>query len=86
MRQPVSFPWAAIQLRVRINGKVNASAKVDIIRAGKVVATLQSDKPHVMFSPGRYDAKVHTGGAEIEVPQLLFPEGATRTVPVDVQM
>ncbi|MDD9938494.1 MAG: hypothetical protein OXT09_33100 [Myxococcales bacterium] len=86
VNQPVSFPWAAIQLRVRINGKVSSSAKVDILRSGKVITTLQSDRPHVMFSPGRYDARVRVGGATIEVPQLLFPEGATRTVPVDVQM
>jgi hypothetical protein len=84
--QPVSFPWAAIQLRVRVNGQVNRKAKVDIMRDGEVLATLQSDQPHVKFSPGRYEAKVRVGGAKIDAPELLFPEGATRTVPVDIQM
>lgn len=86
LQQPMAFPWAAIQLRVRVNGKLNRSATVDIIKNGEVVATLKSDQPHVMFTPGRYDAKVRVGGAKIDAPQLLFPEGATRTVPVDVQM
>ncbi|MDD9932300.1 MAG: hypothetical protein OXT09_01775 [Myxococcales bacterium] len=83
---PVEFPWASVQLRVRVNGRVDEGAKVDILRNGEVVATMKSDAAHVLVSPGRYGAKVRTRGAEVEVQQLMFPQGATRAVPVDVPM
>lgn len=86
VRHPIELPWASIQLRVRVNGKVDGGAEVDIMRHGEVVTTMRSDGEHVMVSPGRYDARVRTRRAEIEVPQLMFPQGATRTLPVDVQM
>jgi hypothetical protein len=84
--QPVEFPWAMIQLAVKINGKPAKGAKVDILRHGEVVTTFESMAEPRPISPGRYSARVRTRNAEIEVPELMFPAGATRTVPVDVAL
>ncbi|MGD8861873.1 MAG: hypothetical protein PVI30_17820 [Myxococcales bacterium] len=84
--QPVDFPWAMVQLAVKINGKPAKGAKVDIMRHGEVVATFEAMADPRPISPGRYSARVRTRSAEIEVPELMFPDGATRTVPVDVAL
>jgi hypothetical protein len=82
----VDFPWASVQLNVRVNGEPETKASVRIIRQGAAVATVQSGGASVTLSPGRYQAEVTTRGATIEVKMLLFPEGATQSLPVDVKM
>jgi len=82
----VDFPWATVQLKVRVNGQPESKATVRLMRQGAVVATVQSGGESITLSPGRYQAEVNTHDATIEVKQLLFPEGATQTVPVDVRM
>jgi len=86
VKHHIDFPWASIQLRVRVNGEPESQATVRVMRQGAVVATVKSEGEHIMLSPGRYQAEVNTRGATIEVKQVLFPEGATQTVPVDVRM
>ena len=84
--QTIELAWARIQVQVRINGRATKSATVDVMRDGEVVATLKSGAPHVLISPGRYQAIVKARGAKMEVPELMFPSEATRTVPVSVKM
>jgi hypothetical protein len=82
----VDFPWASVQLKVRVNGEPENKATVRLMRQGAVIATVESGGEHITLSPGRYQAEVVTRDATIEVKMLLFPEGATQTVPVDVRM
>lgn len=82
----VDFPWASVQLKVRVNGEPESKATVRLLRQGAVVTTVESGGAHVTLSPGRYQAEVTTRDATIEIKQLLLPEGATQTVPVDVRM
>ena len=84
--QTVELAWAKIQVKVKINGRATNSATVDVMRDGEVVTTLKSGAPHVLISPGRYEAVVKARGAKMEVPELMFPAEATQTVPVNVKM
>jgi hypothetical protein len=86
VKEQVSFPWAKIRLNVRVDGKLDAKAKVKLIRDGVAVATINSaDKDYVQISPGRYQAEVTTRNTKATVDKLMFPEGAMQDVPVDVQ-
>lgn len=81
----VDFPYAKIKLNVRVNGTLDPKAVVRLLRKGAVVAEIQSAADYVMISPGRYAAKVKSRGAEeIDVDELMFPQGATREMPVGV--
>lgn len=82
----VDFPWASVQLKVRVNGEPESKATVRLMRQGAVIATVESGGEHITLSPGRYQAEVVTRDATIEVKMLLFPEGATQSLPVDVKM
>lgn len=85
-KEQVSFPWAKIRLNVRIDGKVDTKAQVKLIRDGTPVATVKSaDKDYVQISPGRYQAEVSAKNTKATVDNIMFPEGATQDVPVDVQ-
>ena len=86
VRETVTFPWAMVQLKVMINGRVAHGAVVDIVRDGEVIATLKGGAPHTLISPGRYSAVVKARGAKIEVESIMFPAEATQTVPVNVRM
>jgi hypothetical protein len=80
----VDFAWSKIKLNVRVNGNLDPKAIVVLLRKGAIVAEIQSASEHVMISPGRYGAQVKTRGAEIEVEEMMFPQGATRETPVNV--
>jgi len=86
LRESVEFPWAMITLNVRINGRQDNGAIMELKRQGEVVAKLKSGADPVPISPGRYDADVKTRGATIAVQGLMFPEGGTQSMPVNVQM
>jgi hypothetical protein len=86
LHEHVDFPWAMIQLNVIVNGTPDRAAVVQLTREGTTVAVFKSGAEPVAISPGRYSAQVKTHGASIEVPSLMFPEGATQSVPVRVQM
>ena len=77
---------AMIQLNVVINGRPTTNASVKLMRQGAEVGTLKSGADFVPISPGKYEAEVKAEGASIAVHGLMFPEGATQTVPVNVQM
>jgi hypothetical protein len=86
LKETVEFPWAMIQLNVRVNGRPDNGAIVELKRQGAVVGKLKSGAEPVPISPGRYDAEVRTRGATIPVQGLMFPEGATQSMPVDVRL
>jgi hypothetical protein len=86
LKETVDFPWAMIQLNVRVNGRPDNGAIVELSRQGAVVGTLKSGAEPVPLSPGRYDAEVKTRGATIPVRGLMFPQGATQSMPVEVQL
>lgn len=84
--ETIDLPWAEVQVAVRINGRLDRKATVDVMRDGETVATLTSDAPHVLITPGRYDAVVKARGATMKVPAVQFPAEAKLTVPVRVKM
>jgi hypothetical protein len=84
--ETVDFPYSKIKLNVRVNGALDTKAVVRVMRKGAVVAEIRSAGEHVMISPGRYGAEVKARGAVIEIDELMFPQGATREMPVGVQI
>jgi hypothetical protein len=86
LKESVDFPWAMIQLNVRVNGRPDNGAIIELKRQGAVVGTLKSGAEPIPISPGRYDAEVKTRGATIPVQGLMFPQGGTQSMPVDVQL
>ncbi len=80
------FKWAKVQLDVRINGRSQPGAKVQLLRDEEVVAEMKSGAAPTPISPGRYEADVLLKGAKIRVKGLQFPDSATQTVPVNVRM
>jgi hypothetical protein len=86
LHEPVDFPWAMIQLNVVVNGSPDPGAVVHLMRDGEEVAAFKSGAAPAPISPGRYSAQVKTHGASIDVASLMFPDGATQSVPVRVQM
>ena len=80
------FKWAKVQLDVRINGRSQPGAKVQLLREEEVVAEMKSGVAPTPITPGRYEADVLLKGAKIRVKGLQFPDSATQTVPVNVRM
>jgi hypothetical protein len=80
------FQWAKVTLDVRINGRSQPGAKVQLLRAEEVVAEMKSGAPPTPVTPGRYEADVLLKGAKIRVKGLQFPDSATQIVPVNVRM
>jgi hypothetical protein len=85
-KEQIIFPWAKIKLNVKVNGRLDANAKVKLLRDGSAVATVTSaDNDYVQISPGRYQAEVITKNTKAMVDNVMFPDGATQDVPVEVQ-
>lgn len=81
------FKWAKVTLDVRINGRSQPGAKVQLLREEQVVAEMKSGAPPAAITPGRYEADVLLKGTtKIRVKGLQFPDAATQTVPVNVKM
>jgi hypothetical protein len=80
-----TFPWAKVQLNVLVAGRSQGGVPVKLIRNGQVVAQMKAGAKPAAISPGRYEADVLLRGTTIRVKGLMFPEGATQTVPVRVQ-
>ncbi len=86
LHEVVEFPWAMVQLNVMINGRAAGSATVHLMRQGAEIGMIKSGADFTPISPGRYQAEVKTAGASIKVEGLMFPEGATQTIPVHVKL
>jgi hypothetical protein len=76
------FPWAKVQLNVLAHGAEQPPMPVKLIRKGNVVAEIKSGGPHVMISPGTYEAEVTVRGKKARVKGLVFFEGTSQVVPV----
>jgi hypothetical protein len=83
--EPVAARQTNVQLDVRVNGRSQPGAIVQLLRNGELVAELKSGAPPAPITPGRYEADVLLKGAKIRVKGLQFPEGGTQTVPVNVR-
>jgi hypothetical protein len=85
-KEQMSFPWARIRLNVKIDGRLDAGAVVNLLREGAVVASVKSaDQEYVQISPGRYQAEVNAKNTKTMLNNVMFPEGATQDIPVDVR-
>jgi hypothetical protein len=80
-----TFAWAKVQLNVLVGGRSQKGVPVKLLRNGEVVAEMKGGAKPAAITPGRYEADVMLKGTTIRVKGLLFPEGATQTVPVRVQ-
>jgi hypothetical protein len=85
-KEQLSLPWARIRLNVKVNGQATSNARVTLMREGVTVATVKSaDQDYVQISPGRYQAEVLVRNTKVTVDNVMFPEGATQDVPVNVK-
>jgi hypothetical protein len=83
--ETVIFERSLVRVVVQIRGKVDPSAVVTLSKDGATVAKLKSgDKDYVAIAPGRYNASVKSQRAEINSSDITLNEGATQTVPIDV--
>lgn len=80
-----AFPWAKVTLNVLVGGRSQNGVPVKLLRNGEVVAQMKGGAKPAAITPGRYEADVLLKGTTIRVKGLMFPEGATQTVPVRVQ-
>jgi hypothetical protein len=83
--ETVIFERCLVRVAVHIRGKLDAGAMVTLSKDGATVAKLKSgDKDYVAVAPGRYNASVKSQRAEITSSDITLNEGATQTVPIDV--
>lgn len=79
------FERCLVRVAVRIRGKLDTTAVVTLLKDGVEIAKLTSgDQDYVAVAPGRYNAKVRSKRAEIVSSDITLNEGATQTVPIDV--
>lgn len=79
------FERSMVRVAVRIRGKLDTTAVVTLLKDGVEIAKLTSgDQDYVALAPGRYSAKVRSKRAEITSSDITLNEGATQTVPIDV--
>jgi hypothetical protein len=74
-------------LNVTRNGRAIRRPEVTLFRQGseEPSATFRVGASHVPISPGRYEADVKLSGHEIRVRGLTFMDGATQSIPVNIE-
>jgi hypothetical protein len=83
--ESVVFERCLVRVAVNIRGKLDTTAVVTLSKDGSQVAKLTSGaKDYVAIAPGRYSASVRSKRAEITSSDITLNEGATQTVPIDV--
>jgi hypothetical protein len=83
--ETVTFERCLVRVEVRIRGKLDTTAVVTLLKDGVEIVKLASgDRDYVAVAPGRYNAKVHSKRAEITSSDITLNEGATQTVPLNV--
>jgi hypothetical protein len=83
--ETVIFERCMLRVTVNIRGKLDPTAQVTLTKDGAVVAKLSSgDQKYVAVAPGRYEVTVHSKRTEIKGSAITLGEGATQTVPIDV--
>jgi len=83
----VTFPRARILLNVTRGGRALRRPEVTLYRQGseEPAASFRVGQNHVPISPGRYEADVKLRGHEIRVRGLTFMDGATQSIPVNIE-
>jgi len=82
----VEFPRARVRLRVRRNHRELRRARVELRRAGsdETVVDYRTSNDYLPISAGRYTAIVHAANQEITVNDMIFMEGSSRDMPIDI--
>ena len=80
------FLRARVRLHVRRNGRELRRARVELRRAGsdETVADFRTGNDYVPVTAGRYNLLVHAARQEITVNDVIFTEGSSRDMPIDI--
>lgn len=88
MEEVLEMPAAKVKLRVLKKGRPVAGATVKLSRAGaigsEVVAEFPVTDDFIRVAAGRYDALIVLKNEQVEVKGLVFPAGATREMPINI--
>lgn len=85
LTEKLSFPRARVRVSVLLQGKLDSTAVVTLSKKGTPVAKLTSgNEEYVSISPGRYEASVKSQRAEVVVSEIVINEGATQSIPINV--
>lgn len=82
----IDHPVSNVRLRVTRAGRPVARWRMEVRRQGGEgeAIELRSSNDHIPITPGRYDATLHFGNAQIQVTGIIFQGGARMDVPVNV--
>jgi len=82
----IQFARARVRLLVRRNNRELRGARVELRHAGsdETVADFRTGNDYVPISAGRYTAIVHAANQEITVNDMIFMEGSSRDMPIDI--
>lgn len=82
----IEFPRAQVRLHVRRNGRELRGARVELRHAGsdETVVDFRTGNDYLPISAGRYTAVVHAARQEITVNDMIFMEGSSRDMPIDI--
>ena len=83
----VRFPVARVRLGVSRRGRMSYRGQITLFREGteEEVASFRLSNNHIAITPGRYEANVRSGSLDTRVSGLMFMDGATQNVPIEVQ-
>jgi hypothetical protein len=82
----IQCPRAQVRLRVRRHGRELRRARVELRHAGsdETVVDYRTSNDYLPISAGRYTAIVHAANQEITVNDMIFMEGSSRDMPIDI--
>lgn len=84
-KERLEFVRCLVRVTVNIRGKLDPSAVVTLSRKGTEVAKLTSGaEEFVPITPGKYNASVKSSRAAITVSEIALNEGATQTIPINI--
>jgi hypothetical protein len=82
----VDFNVSRVRIHVRRNNRDLRNWRLELTRQGTDQSIqLQPSNEHIPITPGRYDGTVIMGSDRITVEGIIFPGGATRDLPIDLQ-
>jgi len=82
----IQFARAQVRLHVRRNNRELRRARVELRHAGsdETVVDFRTSNDYLPISAGRYTAIVHAANQEITVNDMIFMEGSSRDMPIDI--
>jgi hypothetical protein len=75
---------ARIRLRVRRGNREISQWRLEITRGEETITMRSNGNEYIPVSPGRYNGVLHFGTNQITVNDLIFPDGASRDLPINV--